>query len=84
MFWFRFGPSEDDIVSIREVQSMIPSQQRRGLLRRLVLVISPVEKPQFQDSMCMPMSRKDRSWTCNGWEDTIELKYEGGLVYNIL
>jgi hypothetical protein len=45
MFWFRIGPSEDDIVSTREVRSMTPSQQRRGLLRRLVSVISPVEKP---------------------------------------
>jgi hypothetical protein len=44
MFLFRIGPSEDDIVSTRGVRSMIPSQQRRGLLRRLVSVISSVEK----------------------------------------
>jgi hypothetical protein len=45
MFWFRIGLSEDEIVSTRGVRSMTPSQQRRGLLRRLVLVISLVEKP---------------------------------------
>jgi hypothetical protein len=27
--------------------------------------------------MYMPMSRNDRSWMCNGWEDTMELKYDG-------
>jgi hypothetical protein len=25
--------------------------------------------------MCMPMSRNNRSWTCSGWEDTMDLKY---------
>jgi hypothetical protein len=47
IFWFRIGPSKDDIVSTRGVRSMTPFQQRRRLLRRLVSVISPVEKSQF-------------------------------------
>jgi hypothetical protein len=49
MFWFRISLSNDKIVSIRGVRSMTPSQQRRGLLRRLISVISPMGKPQFQD-----------------------------------
>jgi hypothetical protein len=45
IFWFKIGPSEEEIVSTRGVRLMNPSQQRRGLLRRLVSLISPVEKP---------------------------------------
>jgi hypothetical protein len=45
IFWFEIGPSEEEIVSTRGVQSMTPSQQRTRLLRRLVSIISLVGKP---------------------------------------
>jgi hypothetical protein len=47
MFWFRIGPSKDDIVSIRGMRSMTPSKKR------------VVEKASFNYFTCRetPVSR---------------------------
>lgn len=66
IFCIRSGPTIEDNSSTVVVFSVVPFQLNNGIFNKLVSSSSPIEKPQFLDWMCKPISISDNNWTYRG------------------